>query len=122
VRNMNFIPGNSPGTSDDMLMVSTLGRGVWTVDASDVATASKVEITGGPGTDTVTLQRDPMDPSILDVYVNSISIPTHRMDLASLASIVFNGAGGDDVLVVDSSYGAISVPGGITYAGGAQTV
>jgi hypothetical protein len=67
--------------------------------------------------DTIELQLDAVNPSLLDVYVNSTS-PTYQTALASITQINVNGLLGNNTLIVDDSNGLVSIPGGISYNGG----
>lgn len=108
---------------DDVLLVGTRGRGAWTI-ANATATlpvTSVLQIDGDtnfPGQDdTIRLVRNPNNPSMLDVYLNSV-VPTKTVQLASIQQINVNGLGGNDTLIVDSTNGLITVANGIRYNGG----
>ena len=70
----------------------------------------------GPTDDTIELQRSAANPNFVVVTVNG-SIQYAGL-LATLNSIVVNGLGGNDTLIVDSSNGLINVPLGIKFDGG----
>jgi hypothetical protein len=65
--------------------------------------------------DTIRVRIDAANPALLDVYVNSAT-PTYSLPIAALNSLVVNGQGGTDTLIVDYSNGPIPVP--ISYDGG----
>ncbi len=109
---------------DDVLVAGTWGRGVWTISSvSTTINASGVlEICGDEDypneNDTIKLVLDPVNPLLLDVFLNNTTtVPTLQVPMAVLSQINIFAAGGNDTLIVDSSNGLISVPNGIKYDG-----
>ncbi|HEX6657481.1 MAG TPA: hypothetical protein VF065_05330, partial [Ilumatobacter sp.] len=121
VRDIDF--ANRLGALDDVLLAGTMGRGAWTL-AGDADTVleleSQIVIGGTSGDDEVQIRRNPDNASLLDIFINSLT-PIFTVPLASVGEIVFNGSGGNDTLTVDSTHGAIDVPGGIHFDGGDGT-
>lgn len=118
-----YIGGMQYNAADDVLVVGTFGRGAW-----EVASASTTAFTPGvlqvngdtdfPGeNDTFKLVLDPVNPLLLDVYLNSTS-PIKQVQFSTLSQINVNGLAGNDTLIVDDTNGLISVPSGINYDGG----
>src|SRR5262249_29360245 len=100
----------------DTLVVGTLGRGAWTMDEVKKAATlpGHLEIDGDATSDTIRLVLDAKNPSLLDVFINSNNnpTPTKQVQLSVLSSIEVFGLGGDnDKLIVDSTNGAITLPG-----------
>ncbi len=120
VYDLTFIGKDPSTTADDQLLVATLGRGAWTVSATDLLTSAVIQIAGTAAADQVRLALNPTQRGELDVFLNGSATPLNAVELDTIEKIVFTGAGGDDTLTVDSSNGAISVPGGITFVGGTQ--
>ena len=112
--------------TDDLLLVSTLGRGAWTMPGASAAlvTPATLTITGDtnfvPLSDAITLVRNDARPWMLDVFLNAptTGTPSFSVRLSTLQDIVINGLGGNDTLTVDSVNGPIAVPGGIRFDGG----
>jgi photosystem II stability/assembly factor-like uncharacterized protein len=116
-RDLQFADRSS---ADDVLLAGLLGRGVFTVagDADAILDDQSVlHIDGTSAEDTISLVRSPANASLLDVYVNSTS-PIFSVPLSSVERIEINGLGGIDTLIVDSTQGAIHVPGGLIINGG----
>src|SRR5207248_3776908 len=65
----------------------------------------------------ITLVRETANASILDVLYNGVKV--FSAPILSLQQIVFTALGANDTLTLDSTNGAISLPGGVTYTGGA---
>ncbi|MGH7341354.1 MAG: hypothetical protein ACREKH_12765, partial [Candidatus Rokuibacteriota bacterium] len=109
------------GTQRDVLLAGTQGRGAWTI-LGDVAAflgqESVLQVQGTAAADAFVVRRSPLNPSLVEVFVNSVS-PVFTAPLTSLERIEFEGLGGNDTLEVDSSEGAITVPDGIMFDGGA---
>ena len=100
----------------------TYGRGAWTIEqASAVLDQPGVLTICGDEDfvnqdDVIRLVRNDANPLLLDVYLNSI-VPVFSTVLAGLNQINVFGQGGNDELIVDSSFGLITVPDGIRYDG-----
>jgi autotransporter-associated beta strand protein len=118
-----YSAGQSQVPFDDVLLAATLGRGVWEIPnvlgdsaggGGDLATPGTLVITADQTSNTVRLTRDPLTPSMLDVFDNNTtSTPTTTVPLAALHQIhVVGNPAGVDRLIVDSSNGAISLAGG----------
>src|SRR5262249_35983309 len=130
VSDMHYVPpqkdanGNPVG---DVLVVGTLGRGAWTISQVSPQLLPDITpslvITGDPTADVIRLVRDANTPSLLDVFVNNnTTTPTRQVQLSVLRSIEVNGLEGNDTLTLDSSNGAIALPGptgSIKFDGGA---
>ncbi len=122
IKDLHYIPKDATDpTKGDLLVVGTLGRGAWTLaNASQyLGRGGKLSIAGdeSPGMpdDRFLLVRDPVNPTLLDVFVNGVS--RLAVPLLSVDSIDVEGGAGNDTLIIDSTQGAISVPGGIHYDG-----
>lgn len=108
--------------TDDVLLAGERGRGAWTISGASTALlqANILEIDGDAVAgqdDTIRLVREAVNPSLLDVFVNS-GTPTATFQLSTIEQIDVNGLGGNDKLIVDSTNGLINVPRGIRYDGG----
>ncbi len=118
VRDIDFALQPASGTG--VLLAGTQGRGAWTT-AGDARTIlgdpGSLVIGGTSGDDTVLISRDGSNASLLDIYVNS-ALPVFSLPVDSVSTITFAGSDGADTLTVDSSFGAISLPGGIHFDGG----
>ena len=124
VKSLQYVPPNSVDASKgDILLAGSFGSGAWTIAnaSTAVATAGILTINGDQDfaneNDTIKLIRDPANPLMLDVYLNSAT-PVESYPLATIQQINVNGLGGNDTLIVDSSNGLITVPDGIHYDGG----
>jgi hypothetical protein len=107
--------------SDDLLLVGTLGRGAWTLSAASVAATQVpiLKITGQATGTTVTLSRNPFDQSLLDVTIGPLGAAHFSAPILSIFQVEFDGQDGvKDTLIVDSTYGTLSFPGGILFKGG----
>lgn len=113
--------------TDNRLLVSTHGRGAWTLDGASTALVRQSTLgIGGDDrepnqNDAITLVRNAAKPWLLDVFLNAPTTgpPSLSVRLSTLQNIVVNGLGGNDTLTVDSVNGPIAVPGGIQFDGGA---
>jgi hypothetical protein len=103
--------------NDDFLLVSTLGRGVWTVPTTDLSTQSRLQIDGGAGDDEFDLIRNANNPLLFDVTVNGT--PQGTFQLGNIERIEVNGLGGEDRLTIDTTNGILPGPT-IHFAGGAD--
>lgn len=109
-------------TSQDLLIVGTFGRGEWEVPnvSTTIRTPGILTIVGDTDfvneDDTIKLVRNPDNPAMLDVYLNSSS-PIATYPLAVVQQINVFGLGGNDELTVDSTNGLITAPNGIHYSG-----
>jgi hypothetical protein len=112
--------------TDDVLLAGTWGRGAFTLPSASSALSlgGILQINGDTDfageDDTIELFRNSLNPTLLDVFLNS-STPTLEVPISSITQINVNGLAGKDSLTVDSSFGLISVPNGIRYDGGAQS-
>jgi len=106
--------------ANNQLVVGTQGRGIWTIPglSASIATEPVLKITGSDGVDdTVVISRNAVNASILDITMNGAKV--FSTPVLSLKRIEFDGKGGDDSLTIDNTYGAISLPDGILFTGGA---
>jgi hypothetical protein len=112
VTDIHYIP------QDDLLVIGTLGRGAWELpNAGDSLTSvSQLQITFSTTGQVVRLVRDAANPLLLDVIGAASSTPMPQFRLSVLQNIQVTG-NGSGILIVDSSNGAIGLPGGITYNG-----
>ncbi len=105
----------------DVLVIGTFGRGAWTIDdASDTITdVAALQIFGDEDffgqDDTIRLVIDEANPSLLDVFING---ELSQFQLSVIQQINVFSLGGNDTLIVDSSFGLINVANGIRYNGG----
>jgi hypothetical protein len=113
--------------SDDVLLVSSLGRGAWLVRnaAAVLDDADVLQIVGDAtanAADVLGLIRDAANPTLLNVFLNnSGATPDLQIPLASLRRIEFLGGGGDDLLYLNTANGVINVATVIDFKGGAGT-
>jgi len=106
---------------DDTLLLGTYGRGAWEISdvSSTISVLGSLKITGDDDffgqDDTILLVIDEANPSLLDVFIND---DMSQFQLSTLQQINVCGLGGNDTLIVDSSFGLINVVNGIRYDGG----
>jgi hypothetical protein len=124
VKSLTYVPPNSVDPSKgNILLAGFFGSGAWTLANASTAVSSAgiLTINGDQDyaneDDTIKLIRDPANPLLLDVYLNSTT-PVGSYPIATIQQINVNGLGGNDTLIVDSSNGLIDVPNGIRYDGG----
>ncbi len=110
--------------TDDIVTAATFGRGAWTLTnvSQTINSPGILTICGDEDfvneDDTIRLVRDPIDNSLLDVFINNnTAVPDFQVPLAVIYQINVFAGGGNDNLIVDSSNGLISVPNGIKYDG-----
>ena len=109
--------------ADDVLLAGTQGRGAWTIfDASDTVFTKGVLVIEGDDDflgqdDLIRLELDQNNPSLLNVFVNSVT-PTDTFQLGNVEQINVFGYSGNDTLVVDSSNGLVDISMGIRFDGG----
>src|SRR5262249_35073022 len=109
--------------TDDVLIVSDYGRGVWKVANASTfpPVAGVLQVDGDtdcPGEDdTIKLVRNPNTPSMLDVFLNNLVTPIISVPITAVEQINVNGLGGNDTLIVDSTNGLINVVNSIRYDG-----
>ncbi|MEA2734386.1 MAG: hypothetical protein QOE14_837, partial [Humisphaera sp.] len=113
-------------TTNNQVLVGTMGRGAFTAPTADLINPGLVSITGTAGADVLKLRRDAARPWLLNIYEYLVgnaepAAATTVVPLASINSILIDGGAGNDQIVVDYSNGAISVPDGITVIGGDDT-
>lgn len=107
--------------TDDVLVVGTFGRGAWTIDdASETITdIAALQIFGDEDffgqDDTIRLVIDEANPSLLDVFING---DLSQFQLSVIQQINVFSLGGNDTLIVDSSFGLINIVNGTRYNGG----
>ncbi|HEX8523269.1 MAG TPA: hypothetical protein VF669_13510, partial [Tepidisphaeraceae bacterium] len=110
-------------TTNDKVLVATMGRGAFTATVDDLLTPGAVSIIGTAAADVIKLVRDAKRPWLLNVYQYVVGTtpepdPVKVIPLAALDTISIQGAGGSDKIIIDYSNGAISVPNGILVDGG----
>ena len=110
---------------DDLVLLSTLGRGAWTVGAANqtLAQTPTLTLTGSAANNVFHLERNAEEPWLLDVFQFLDTepkplAPTLRVPNASLESIIIDGQGGNDDFIIDFSNGVINPVGGISIQGG----
>jgi hypothetical protein len=109
--------------ADDILVAGTFGQGAWTIDnASDFLTVEgALQIFGDEDflgqDDTIRLVIDEANPSLLDVFING-ELSQFQLSVIQQLQIDVFSLGGNDTLIVDSSFGLINVAGGTRYYGG----
>ncbi len=109
-------------SADDLLIVATTGRGVWTMNnvKSQIFREAALRLEGTPGNDEflVRLQAlDSSEPSVIEVLHQNVVIAS--VPLKSVLSIFVHTGDGDDKLILDNLNGAFPVPGNIHFDGGA---
>ena len=107
----------------DALFAGTQGRGAWAIYgdvASQLGTASTIVIDGTSAADTFTIARDADNSLLVDISVNSVT-PVLVVPLAAVQDVVIHTGGGNDQLIIDSSNGTLSFPGGISFDGDTGT-
>jgi len=111
----------------DVVVAGTSGRGAWEVPSASTTlfTSGTLEIDGDMDfpneNDTIRLVLDPLNPLILDVYLNSAT-PVFTVPATAVNKIVVKGLGGNDNLIIDRTNGdPVPVTGGLTYDGGTHT-
>jgi hypothetical protein len=85
------------------------------LDLSQVLT-----IEGDGSADTVHLGRSASNPLMLELRIDG-ALEIHFIPESSVDAIVFNGLGGNDHLIIDTTYGLITPARGITFNGGPST-
>ena len=113
-------------TPDDLMLLGTLGRGIWTLPNASTVLAQKSELilNGTNDNDAFHLQRgDEKEPWLLHVFqfpANTIkpTEPTLSVRMSTLAGITINGAGGDDDFIIDLSNGVFDIAGTVNIDGG----
>lgn len=120
VTDLRYTPSTNPAIpEDDVLVVGTSGRGAWSMRdvKSQLLLPGQVNVTGAAGVDAVFIARDPRDARLLVVSIGgenttfeSVSLP-----IGLVSGISVDGAAGDDSLLVDSQFGAITIPSGIFF-------
>lgn len=107
--------------TDDVLLAGEYGRGAWDVSSASILVQQLggLDVCGDSDypneDDTFRLVRNAQNPLMLEVYVNNVLEFTGP--LAAIQQINIFAAGGNDLLIVDSSNGLITVPNGIRYDG-----
>ena len=114
--------GVDPNSSTNHLLIAgTHGRSIWTINAADAALHDQpiIELRGADGVnDTFLIARNAANASLVDITVNGVLV--FSAPLTTLHRIVVLGGSGTDTLTVDSANGAIALPGGIHFTGGAD--
>ncbi|HJT78478.1 MAG TPA: sialidase family protein, partial [Gemmataceae bacterium] len=84
-----------------------------------LAVAENVTVAADPGTNTITVRLDPTGAN-LQVFQNvpTTGAPTFTAALPAVRSLTFQGGGGNDQLIVDTSNGDPLPAGGIGFTGG----
>jgi Ca2+-binding RTX toxin-like protein len=123
VKDLQFVNADPDGDATNgagLLLAGTLGRGAWTLpNVSDfLITPPVLQVTGTDQGDLIRLSRDAANPTLLVVQMGAE--PPQRFLLANIAQVKVNGLGGADTLVLDSSNGILTIPGGIIYTAGGE--
>ena len=109
--------------TSDVLLVGERGRGAWTIGNASLTlpVASVLQVFGDEDgfaeDDTIKLVLNAANPALLEVYINS-ALPVETVQLSTIEQINVFSLGGNDTLIVDSSFGLINVAKGIRYDGG----
>lgn len=113
--------------ADDALVTATFGRGAWELKnaSTSVFTSGTLEIDGDMDfpneNDTIRIVLDPLNPRVLDVFLNSAT-PVFTVQFSTLQKIIVKGFGGNDTLIVDRTNGdPVPAIGGLTYDGGTHS-
>ncbi len=107
--------------TDNVLLAGTFGRGAWSIPnvTAVIETPGVLNVCGDElfpnQDDTVRLVRNAVNPLLLEVYVNGVLEFSNF--LVAIQQINVFTAGGNDLLIVDSTNGLITVPNGIRYDG-----
>ena len=124
-----------PDPDGDVLVAGTYGRGAWAIQgvSANLGREAVLKIDGLvnvtnpliPSNDVVTLSRVAANPLLALAVITSTTggVPPQALvfQLSTIDRIEVNGLDGNDVLIVDSTNGPISVPGGIRFDGGTGT-
>ena len=110
--------------TDDLLVVGTRARGVWTLPNPKTQlfsgfTGQDLRIEGTGLADQIIIKlhdADAGEPPLLEITINNVVQPLVPLD--TIYRIVIHGGDGDDTLTLDSSNGPIILPGDIEYDGG----
>lgn len=122
VTDIDYIPKDAnPGTVDDVLLISTLGRGAWTITnvGQQLVTEPVVTVKGRDGVkDHIGLEVDTFRPWLVDIHRYEVGdidggiIPDLSLDMTSIGRIDLYGKGDNDVFVIDTTAGGpIFIPG-----------
>ncbi|HEY5313437.1 MAG TPA: hypothetical protein VIK18_13010, partial [Pirellulales bacterium] len=114
---LNTAPGYDLVTGRGSPLVNLVVQGLGAPTPSSVLNVNGDADFAGEN-DSITLELNAFNPSLLDVYFNSAT-PIYEAPLASISQINVNGLLGNDTLIVDDSNGLVSMAGGIHYDGGA---
>ena len=78
---------------------------------------------GSSGDDVYMIRIDPANPSMIQFFENRTVAqgPSYSIAYAAMSNYTFNAVGGNDQLIVDTTYGNPIPSGGVSYNGGAQT-
>ena len=110
------------GVRGDVLVVGTLGRGVWELNSvsTTVATAGNITLTGTGLDDVYRIYRDGTQIK-LDETLGILPTTHYAFEYDAVSSILVSTLAGNDSLTVDFSGGNPVPPGGISYDGGTDT-
>ena len=113
-------------STDDILVASAFGRGVWAVENAGtfLALAGVIEINGDTDfageNDVIKLVRDANVPSLLEVFLNDLVNPARSVPFGAIERIDVDGLAGSDDLTLDFGFGDVIPVDGIDYDGGAD--
>ena len=118
-------------SATDTLVVSTFGRGAWTIPNASryLAQRPNLRIDGRDGStlnDVFEILRDPATPWMLDIFLypsgsTRPSTPSLSIPFANIQDLTLNGRGGDDSFILDYTSGALTSGTQITVDGGDGT-
>jgi hypothetical protein len=120
-----YPPTSIEGRQGDVLVASTMGRGIWTIPNAStyLATPSVLVITGDTDfsgqADFIRLERDATDPLRIRAFVNNFTFtPDYSVEWTAVDRILVDGLLGHDTVVVDFGEGNPVPVSGITVFGG----
>ena len=115
-------------TTDNQVLVGTMGRGTFTASTDDLFKPGKITVTVGSANSSghvIRLRRDERRPWLLNVYDYPVGAaeqpPTVVVPITSVDTITINGGPGPDQIFVDYSFGPISLPNAVAVHGGGGT-
>ncbi|HEV8605302.1 MAG TPA: lamin tail domain-containing protein [Tepidisphaeraceae bacterium] len=118
--NLSHVYAN-PGTFTATITVTDNvgGGGVDTVIVSVTPSARL----GGSGDDTYIIRIDPTNPAMMQFFENRTIAqgPSYAVAYSAMSNYTFNGVGGNDSFVIDTTFGNPIPVGGVNFNGGAQT-
>ncbi|MCP3866573.1 MAG: LEPR-XLL domain-containing protein, partial [Gammaproteobacteria bacterium] len=116
--------GNGNVSDPDKIIVSTKGRGVWSIDNLDAQAIEEFipQFVGSDGDDHFKVILNEANASIVDVFdmVLDSENPIFSASVDSIDSLVFLGRAGNDKLTVSHENGAVGLAEGLYFDGGSD--